>query len=60
MRRRASSYTKDAREAATRARGSIVLVDGGMLASLMMDHGVAVSHKALRVPKVDSDYFEDG
>jgi restriction endonuclease Mrr len=24
-----------------------------------MDHGVGVSHKALRIPKVDGDYFED-
>jgi hypothetical protein len=45
--------------AAARARGTIVLVDGALLTSLMMDHGVAVSHKALRIPKVDNDYFED-
>lgn len=54
-----SSYTRDAKEAAGRARGSIVLVDGGQLSALMMDHGVGVSHKALRIPKVDGDYFED-
>ena len=30
-----------------------------LLTSLMMDHGVAISHKALRIPKVDNDYFED-
>ena len=54
-----SVYTKDARASADRARGTIVLVDGALLTSLMMDHGVAVSHKALRIPKVDNDYFED-
>lgn len=54
-----SAFTRDAKEAATRARGTIVLVDGAMLTALMIDHGVAVSHQALRVPKVDSDYFED-
>lgn len=54
-----SSFTRDAREAASRARGSIVLVDGARLTALMMDHGVGVSHKALRIPKVDGDYFED-
>jgi len=54
-----SVFTRDARESAARARGTIVLVDGAMLSSLMMDHGVAVSHKALRIPKVDNDYFED-
>jgi restriction endonuclease Mrr len=35
------------------------LVDGALLSSLMIDHSVAVSHKALRIPKVDNDYFED-
>jgi restriction system protein len=54
-----SAFTRDAKEAVTRARGAIVLVDGAQLTALMIDHGVAVSHKALRVPKVDSDYFED-
>jgi restriction endonuclease Mrr len=48
-----------AKESAARARGTIVLVDGALLSSLMMDHGVAVSHKALRIPKVDNDYFEE-
>jgi len=55
-----STFTKDARQAAIKARGSIVLVDGDQLSTLMMDHGDGVSHKALRVPKVDNDYFENG
>ena len=55
-----STFTKDAKQAATKSRGSVVLVDGDQLSALMMDHGVGVSHKALRVPKVDNDYFEDG
>jgi len=54
-----SVFTKDATASAERARGTIVLVEGALLTSLMMDHGVAVSHKALRIPKVDNDYFED-
>lgn len=54
-----SAFTRDAKEAAARARGSIVLVDGAQLSALMMDHGVGVSHKALRIPRVDGDYFED-
>lgn len=54
-----SVFTKDAKEAAGRARGSIVLVDGAQLSALMMDHGVGVSHKPLRIPKIDGDYFED-
>jgi restriction system protein len=54
-----SAFTREVKEAAARARGSIVLVDGAQLTGLMIDHGVGVSHKALRIPKVDSDYFED-
>lgn len=54
-----SAFTKDAKAAAAKARGSIVLVDGEQLTNLMMDHGVGVSHKTLRVPRVESDYFED-
>jgi restriction system protein len=55
-----STFTKDARAAAGRARGTIVLVDGEQLSTLMIDHGVGVVHKPLRVPKVDGDYFEEG
>lgn len=54
-----SGFTRDAREAAERARGSVVLVDGRRLAQLMIDHEVGVTHsKRLAVPKVDSDYFD--
>ncbi len=55
-----SSFTKDAIQAAAKARGSIVLVDGERLSGLMIDNGVGVSHNALTVPKVDNDYFDDG
>ncbi len=54
-----STFTKDARQAASRSKGSIVLVDGTRLSALMIQHGVGVSHKLLKVPKVDSDYFEE-
>jgi restriction system protein len=54
-----STFTKEAQDAATRARGSVVLVDGERLTALMMEHAVGVSHKALRVPKVDNDYFDE-
>jgi restriction system protein len=36
----------------------IVLVDGERLASLMIEHAVGVSHRVVKVPKLDSDYFE--
>lgn len=54
-----STFTKDAREAAKRARGALVLVDGEQLTALMIEHGVAVSHKIRHIPRIDSDYFED-
>lgn len=37
----------------------IVLVDGLKLVGLMMDHEVGVSSRALKIPKIDSDYFDD-
>ncbi len=46
-------------DAAKQARGSVVLIDGQRLASLMIEHGVGVSHEVVRIPKVDMDYFED-
>jgi restriction system protein len=41
-------------QAAAKARGSIVLVDGERLSGLMIDNGVGVSHNSLTVPKVGS------
>ena len=38
----------------------IVLVDGPKLAELMLDHGVGVSVRHVQIPKIDSDYFEEG
>lgn len=37
----------------------IVLVDGARLAQLMMDHEVGVSSQHIRLPKIDSDYFDE-
>lgn len=54
-----SKFTADAYTTADKVRtGSIVLVDGRRLAELMIEHGVGVSHRTLRVPKIDFDYFE--
>ena len=36
-----------------------VLVDGSKLADLMIEHEVGVSSRPVRVPKIDSDYFEE-
>ncbi len=53
-----SSFTAQAVEFA-RSVERIVLVDGATLASLMMDHEVGVSSQTIRLPKVDSDYFDE-
>ena len=53
-----SSYTPQALEFA-RSVERIVLVDGQQLAGLMIDHEVGVTSRALRVAKLDSDYFDE-
>ena len=53
-----SSYTSQAIEFA-RSVERIVLIDGARLADLMIDHEVGVSSRVVRVPKIDSDYFDE-
>lgn len=54
------SISGPAYDAARQARGSVVLIDGARLAELMIEHGVGVANDTLRIPKVDTDYFEGG
>lgn len=51
-----SAFTSQAVDFARSVEG-IVLVDGEMLAGLMMDYEVGVSTQRINVPAVDSDYF---
>lgn len=37
----------------------IVLVDGARLAGLMIDYEVGVTLRPVRIPKIDTDYFEE-
>lgn len=37
----------------------MVLVDGNRLVNLMMDHEVGVTSHLLKLPKLDSDYFDE-
>ena len=53
-----SSYTPQALEFA-RSVERVVLIDGARLAQLMIDHEVGVTSRVVRVPKVDSDYFDE-
>lgn len=56
-----SSYTAEAVDYASRIDTKVVLIDGQLLASLMMDFDVGVSVSASYIVKrIDSDYFEEG
>lgn len=53
-----SAFTAQALDFAKSVEG-IVLVDGARLSDLMMDHEVGVTARVVRIPKVDSDYFDE-
>jgi len=53
-----SSFTIQAVEFA-RSIERVVLIDGARLAELMIEYEVGVTMRPLRVPKIDSDYFEE-
>ena len=56
-----SSYTAEAIDYASRIDTKVVLIDGQLLANLMMDFDVGVSVSAsYSVKRIDSDYFEEG
>lgn len=56
-----SSYTAEAIDYASRIDTKVVLIDGQLLANLMMDFDVGVSVAASYIVKrIDSDYFEEG
>ncbi|MCK6535405.1 MAG: restriction endonuclease [Polyangiaceae bacterium] len=53
-----STFTAQARDFAKSVE-RVVLVDGVQLADLMIDYEVGVALRPIRVPKLDSDYFEE-
>lgn len=53
-----SSYTGQALDFARSVEG-IVLVDGARLAELMIEHEVGVTSRTVKIPKIDSDYFDE-
>jgi restriction system protein len=53
-----SSFSAQAAEFAGSIEG-LVLIDGARLALLLIEHGVGVTNRAITVPKLDSDYFEE-
>jgi restriction system protein len=55
-----SSFTAQAVEFARSVEGIvIVLIDGPRLADLMIDHGIGVTTRAVKISKIDSDYFDE-
>jgi restriction system protein len=53
-----SGYTAQAIEFAKSVE-RVVLVDGSRLADLMIDNEVGVSARTVKIPKIDSDYFDE-
>lgn len=53
-----STFSQQALDFARSVEG-MVLVDGEKLATLMIEHEVGVTLRPVRVPKLDSDYFEE-
>jgi restriction system protein len=55
-----SSFTKEAVQYTSMIENKVVLIDGEMLAKLMIDHAVGVSAVATyEVKRVDTDYFSE-
>lgn len=55
-----SDFSREARDYVRQIEKKIVLIDGGELAKLMIDHGVGVTEVATyTVKKLDLDYFGD-
>ena len=56
-----SSFTADARDAATKGGKQIILIDGARLTELMIEHGVGVETQQSYVLKtVNTDFFDVG
>jgi restriction system protein len=55
-----SGFTKEAKQYASQVNHRVVLIDGVMLADLMIDYDLGVSTKEVyTVKRLDSDYFEE-
>ena len=54
-----SSFTREAREFGDHIADSVVLIDGSRLTSLMIENGVGVTHSAIKLSRIDGDYFAD-
>ena len=56
-----SAFTNEAREYANNINSNIILVDGKMLAKLMIEYNVGVQIKdTIQIKKIDEDFFIEG
>ena len=53
-----SFFSSQARDFVKSVEG-IVLIDGARLTELMMDYEVGISARTIKIPKVDTDYFDE-
>lgn len=53
-----SGFTAQALDFA-RSVERVVLVDGARLANLMIEHEVGITSRVVRIPRLDSDYFDE-
>lgn len=53
-----SKFSSTAKNFVSTVRG-IVLVDGPDLARLMIEYDIGVTSRVVKVPKLDTDYFEE-
>ena len=55
-----SNFSKDAEDYVKNIESKIVLIDGELLANLMIDHNIGVSAFAsYEVKRIDQDYFTE-
>jgi len=56
-----SDFVPAARESARRVSQKVILIDGSRLAELMIEHDIGVTTtRAIKLKRIDSDYFEEG
>ena len=53
-----SAYTSQAKDFVKSVEG-IVLVDGQRLAELMIECELGITARTIKIPKIDSDYFDE-
>ena len=52
------TFTAHAEQLA-RSIDGIILIAGKRLTEFMIEYGVGVSHRTVKVPSIDQDYFEE-